>query len=74
MVLSVGKSYKISKINYEKPSAKALVDMGLTKGIIFKVEKKAPLGDPLILSIREYQLAIRKNDLSAFELERIHTI
>ena len=67
----MNQSYTIESVNYAFPAAKALVDMGLTKGTVITIVGKAPLGDPLLVNIRDYQLALRKHDLKAFTLKPV---
>lgn len=70
--LSVGQKAKIIKINLEKSELRRhLLDMGLTKGTEVKVKKIAPMGDPIDIELRGYQLCIRKEDLNKIEVEEI---
>jgi len=71
MQFAIGSKYRVLDIDYSHPAAKALVDMGLTKGVVIEVSGKAPLGDPILITVRNYSLAIRKNDLKVFSLEQI---
>lgn len=57
-----GQSVTVKKIEGEGPVRRRIMDMGLTKGVEVYVRKVAPLGDPIELSIRGYELSIRKAD------------
>jgi len=68
--LDVGQKAKIIKINIEnKEIRRHLLDMGLTRGTEIEVRKKAPIGDPIDIKLRDYELCISKSDLSQIEVE-----
>ena len=67
----IGKSYQITKILGQGALKKRILDMGLTKGCTFKVVKVAPLGDPIQIHVRNYELTIRKHDAELLEIEQI---
>lgn len=52
----------IASVCAEGPLRARILDMGLTKGVTVKLLKKAPLGDPLVLKVRGYELSIRKHE------------
>lgn len=58
-----GMLVKIESAEYDEHSSTKLLNMGLTPGVVFKVVNIAPLGDPIIIEIRNYNLAVRKKDL-----------
>ena len=58
----VGQTVTVAKIHGEGPVRRRIMDMGLTKGVEVFVRKVAPLGDPMELNIRGYELSIRKAD------------
>ena len=60
----VGQTVTVAKIHGEGPVRRRIMDMGLTKGVEVFVRKVAPLGDPMELNIRGYELSIRKADAS----------
>lgn len=68
--LQVGESGKVIKIFGEGPVRRRLMDMGLTKGVVTTVNKVAPLGDPIDLSLRGYNLSIRKNEAEYILVEK----
>ena len=71
-VLKVGQKAKIVKLNVEnKEIRRHLLDMGLTRGVEIKVKKIAPIGDPIDIELRDYELCISKSDLSQIEVEVI---
>ncbi|MCR5153823.1 MAG: ferrous iron transport protein A [Lachnospiraceae bacterium] len=65
----VGQSCKVVKLNGEGPVKRRIMDMGITKGVEILVRKVAPLGDPMELNIRGYELSIRKADAAMVEVE-----
>ena len=70
--LKVGQRAQIVSINVEdRKIRRHLLDMGLTKGTKVKIKKVAPMGDPIDIELRDYQLCIRKADLSMIEVEVI---
>lgn len=64
-----GNQLKVKSIDYGHMASKMLIDMGFTPGTIISVEKEAPFGEPVILKVRNYSLALRKNDLKALNVE-----
>ena len=70
--LNVGQKAKIIKLNIQnKEIRRHLLDMGLTRGTEIEVRKKAPVGDPIDIKLRDYQLCISKSNLSQIEVEVI---
>ena len=65
----VGGSAKVKKLHGEGAIERRIMDMGLTKGVEVYVRKVAPLGDPLELTVRGYELSIRKADAELIEVE-----
>jgi Fe2+ transport system protein FeoA len=66
--LNIGESGIINSIQAPKEIKRRLMDMGFTKGIKVNVVKKAPMGDPIEVCIRGYNLCIRKEQASNLEL------
>ena len=70
--LGVGQRAKVLKLNEENKSIKRhLLDMGITRGVEIKIKKVAPMGDPIDLEVRDYELCISKEDLRKIEVEVI---
>ena len=69
--LEVGQSARIRKIGTTGALKQRFMDMGITKGTEVKVMKIAPLGDPIEIVIRGYNLSVRKDDARKIELEEI---
>ena len=70
--LKVGEKAKVVKLNVtDKEVRRHLLDMGLTRGVAVEIKKKAPVGDPIDLKLRDYELCISKSDLSQIEVEVI---
>ena len=68
--LKVGQKAKVLKLNIENKQIKRdLLDMGITRGVLVKIKKIAPMGDPIDLELRDYELCIRKADLTQIEVE-----
>lgn len=67
--IAVGESCKVKKLHGDGPVKRRIMDMGITKGIDILVRKVAPLGDPMELNIRGYELSIRKADAEMVEVE-----
>ena len=57
-----GQTVKVTKLNGEGPVKRRIMDMGLTKGVEIYVRKVAPLGDPVEVTVRGYELSLRKAD------------
>ena len=64
----VGETVTVAKVHGEGPVRRRIMDMGLTKGVQVYVRKVAPLGDPMELNIRGYELSVRKADAERIEL------
>lgn len=56
----IGETVTVVKLTGEGPVKRRIMDMGLTKGTLVHVKKSAPLGDPIELTVRDYELSIRK--------------
>lgn len=65
----IGKSAKVVKLHGEGAVKRRIMDMGITKGTTVTVRKVAPLGDPIELHVRGYELSIRKADAEMIEVE-----
>lgn len=66
---SVDKYYAVKKINGRGPLKRRIMDMGITKNTVLFVRKFAPLGDPIQLTVRGYELSLRKADAELVEVE-----
>ena len=67
--LKIGESGVVVKLYCEGAIKRRIMDMGITKGVKITVRKVAPLGDPLELNLRGYELSIRKADAEMIEIE-----
>lgn len=65
----VGGQVTVKRIHGGGPLRRRIMDMGITKGTEVYVRKVAPLGDPVELTVRGYELSIRKNEAEAIEVE-----
>lgn len=65
----VGETVKVVKLYGEGPVKRRIMDMGITKGVEVYVRKVAPLGDPIEITVRDYELSIRKVDADMIEVE-----
>ena len=64
----VGQTVKVAKLTGEGAVKRRIMDMGLTKGVEVYVRKVAPLGDPVEVTVRGYELSIRKADAEMIEV------
>lgn len=67
--VKVGETAKVVKLTGTGPVKRRIMDMGITKGVEIFVRKVAPLGDPLELNVRGYELSLRKADAQQIEVE-----
>ena len=67
--IEVGSTVKVVKLHSEGPIKRRIMDMGITKGCEVFVRKIAPLGDPIEIMVRNYELSIRKADAGQIEVE-----
>ena len=67
--IKVGETVKVVRINGEGPLKRRIMDMGITKGQEIYVRKVAPLGDPIEITVRGYELSIRKKKKKSIETE-----
>ena len=67
--LPLGKSAKVVKLTGEGAIKRRMMDMGITKGTELIVRKVAPLGDPIEITVRGYELSLRKADAERIEVE-----
>jgi ferrous iron transport protein A len=65
----IGETVKVLKINGEGAVKRRIMDMGVTKGTEIYVRKVAPLGDPVEITVRGYELSLRKEDAQIIEVE-----
>ncbi len=66
---NVGTTVKVAKIKGEGAIKRRIMDMGITKGVELYIRKVAPLGDPVEVTVRGYELTIRKNDAEMIAIE-----
>jgi ferrous iron transport protein A len=67
----VGETVKVVKLHGQGAIKRRIMDMGITKGVQIYVRKFAPLGDPMELQVRGYELSLRKADADMIEIEEI---
>ena len=65
----VGETVKVVKLHGEGPVKRRIMDMGITKGVEIYIRKVAPLGDPVEITVRGYELSLRKLDAEMIEIE-----
>ena len=65
----IGSTVRVVKIHGEGAVRRRIMDMGITKGVEIFVRKAAPLGDPIELNLRGYELSLRKDDAEMIEVE-----
>lgn len=67
--VKVGASTKVVKLHGEGAIRRRIMDMGITRGVVITVRKVAPLGDPIEVTVRGYELSLRKADAEMVEVE-----
>ncbi len=67
--VKIGDTVKVVKINGQGAVKKRIMDMGVTKGVEIYVRKVAPLGDPVEVTVRGYELSLRKDDAKIIEVQ-----
>lgn len=65
----VGETVRVVKLHGEGAVKRRIMDMGITKGVDVQIRKVAPLGDPVEINVRGYELSIRKADAGMIEVE-----
>jgi ferrous iron transport protein A len=69
--VDVGQSVRVVKLHGDGAVRRRIMDMGVTKGTKVYVRKVAPLGDPIEITVRNYELSIRKGDAGTIEVEEL---
>ena len=67
--VKIGETVKVVKLHGEGPIKRRIMDMGITKGVTVHIRKVAPLGDPVEVTVRGYELSLRKADAGMIEVE-----
>ncbi|MBO7741229.1 MAG: ferrous iron transport protein A [Victivallales bacterium] len=67
--LKPGESGEVIRLSCQGPVKRRIMDMGVTKGVTITVRKVAPLGDPMELTVRGYELSLRKSDAENIEIK-----
>ena len=67
--VKVGETGKVVKLHGEGAVKRRIMDMGITKGVEIYIRKVAPLGDPIEITVRNYELSLRKADAEMIEVE-----
>jgi Fe2+ transport system protein A len=67
--VKLGDTVRVVKINGEGALKRRIMDMGITRGVEIFVRKVAPLGDPIEVTVRRYELSLRKADAEMIEVE-----
>lgn len=65
----IGETVKVAKLNGAGAIKRRIMDMGITKGVEIYIRKVAPLGDPIEVTVRGYELSLRKADAEMIEVE-----
>ena len=65
----IGETVTVVKLQGEGAIKRRIIDMGITKGVQIHVRKVAPLGDPIEITVRGYELSLRKADADSIEVE-----
>ena len=67
--VKVGETATVARLHGEGPVKRRIMDMGITKGVEVFIRKAAPLGDPVEVNVRGYELSLRKADADMIEVE-----
>lgn len=67
--VKIGETAKVVKLHGEGPVKRRIMDMGITKGVQVHIRKVAPLGDPVEVTVRGYELSLRKADAEMIEIQ-----
>ena len=67
--VKIGETVRVVKLHGEGPIKRRIMDMGITKNVTIFVRKAAPLGDPIEIKVRGYELSLRKADAQMIEVE-----
>ena len=67
--VKIGESVKVKALKSEGPVKRRIMDMGITKGVEINLRKVAPLGDPIEVNVRGYELTLRKSEAEKIEVE-----
>ena len=67
--VKIGENVRVTRVGGEGAIKRRIMDMGITKGVTIKVIKVAPLGDPVEITVRGYELTLRKADCQNIEVE-----
>ena len=65
----IGQTVKVKRLHGEGAVKRRIMDMGITKGVDIHIRKVAPLGDPIEVTVRGYELSLRKADAEMIEIE-----
>ena len=65
----IGETVKVAKLNGAGAIKRRIMDMGITKGVEIYIRKVAPLGDPIEVTVRGYELSVRKNDAQCVQVK-----
>ena len=67
--VAIGQTVKVKRLTGDGPVKRRIMDMGITKGVEINIRKVAPLGDPIEVTVRGYELSVRKADAAMIEVE-----
>ena len=67
--VKIGETAVVAKLNGEGATKRRIMDMGITKGVSSYVRKVAPLGDPIEVTVRGYELSLRKEDAAMIDVK-----
>ena len=70
---AIGQTVRVKKLTGDGPVKRRIMDMGITKGVEINIRKVAPLGDPIEVTVRGYELSVRKADAAMIEVCLLYT-
>jgi ferrous iron transport protein A len=65
-----GRTFLVKSLDYNNKASKQLIDMGITPDTLIYIDSAAPLGEPLVVRVKDYKVALRSKDLAALEVEQ----
>lgn len=69
-IFKPGRTFLIKSVDHNKKISKQLIDMGITPDTLIYIDSAAPLGEPLVVKVKDYKIALRSRDLAALEVEQ----
>lgn len=69
-IFKPGRTFLVKSVDHNKKVSKQLIDMGITPDTLIHIDSVAPLGEPVVVKVKDYKIALRSKDLGALEVEQ----